>query len=132
MSGALPELYFRIKDNGAQVFRVETDNRQKRLDLDQIATVNVNKGEIKPQNHRDLTEAETAAINAWIEERRAVLAARDIDDIHRAIDHMNRTAQWAQTRATDAQLDDVTDKLLLAMYDLRAVLVRKKAERRGD
>jgi hypothetical protein len=34
-----------------------------------------------------------------------------------------------QSRATDAQLDEVTDTLLLAMHDLRTVLVRKKAER---
>ena len=25
----LPEFYFRVKDNGATVFRVETENRQK-------------------------------------------------------------------------------------------------------
>ena len=61
--------------------------------------------------------------------RQATLAARDIDDIHRAIDHMNLTATWAQARATDAQLEEVTDPLLLAMHDLRSVLVRKKADR---
>lgn len=126
----LPELYFRVKDNGALVFRVETDSRQKRLDLDQIATVNINKGDIKPQNQRDLTDAELAQITDWIDARRATLAARDIDDIHRTVDHLNRTAHWAQAKASDAQLDAVTDQLLMAMYDLRAVLVRKKAERR--
>ena len=69
------------------------------------------------------------AAERWMEERAATLAHRDIDDIHRAIDHMNLTAQWAQSRATDAQLDAVTDQLLLAMHDLRSVLVRKKADR---
>jgi hypothetical protein len=34
-----------------------------------------------------------------------------------------------QSKASDAQLDEVTDALLLAMHDLRSVLVRKKAER---
>ena len=58
-----------------------------------------------------------------------MLASRDIDDIHRAVDHMNMTTQWAQTRASDAQLDAVTDTLLLAMHDLRTVLVRRKADR---
>ena len=42
---------------------------------------------------------------------------------------MNLTTHWAQTRATDAQLDEVTDALLMAMHDLRTVLVRRKAER---
>jgi hypothetical protein len=34
-----------------------------------------------------------------------------------------------QTKAADAALEEVTDTLLLAMHDLRSVLVRKKAER---
>ena len=45
------------------------------------------------------------------------------------MDTLNLTAHWAQSRATDAQLDQVTDALLLAMHDLRTVLVRKKADR---
>jgi hypothetical protein len=36
-----------------------------------------------------------------------------------------------QSRATGEQLDAVTDTLLLAMHDLRSVLVRKKADRLG-
>ena len=42
---------------------------------------------------------------------------------------VNQTAQWAQSRASDDQLDAVTDALLLAMHDLRSVLVRKRADR---
>ena len=62
------------------------------------------------------------------------LAARDLDDIHRAVDHLNLTTQWAQSKASDADLEAVTDRLLLAMHDLRSVLVRKKADRlmKGD
>ena len=33
--------------------------------------------------------------------------------------------------ATDAQLEAVTDQLLLAMHDLRSMLVRRKADRLG-
>ncbi|MDG1868808.1 MAG: hypothetical protein P8J00_13925 [Yoonia sp.] len=39
------------------------------------------------------------------------------------------TTQWVQSKASEAQLEDVTDALLLAMHDLRTVLVRKKADR---
>jgi hypothetical protein len=42
---------------------------------------------------------------------------------------LNLTTQWAQSRATREQLETVTDALLLAMHDLRGVLVRRKAER---
>ena len=129
MSVALPQLYYRIKDNGASVFRVDPENRQKRIDLDQIANINIRNGEVKPQGKAEITEAEMAAMQAWIAQRQALQAARDLDDIHRAIDQMNLTAHWAQSKATPEQLDEVTDKLLLAMYDLRQVLVRKKADR---
>ena len=76
-----------------------------------------------------LTAPELAMIKNWLAARAVTLASRDIDDIHRAVDHMNLTTHWAQSRATDADLDAVTDALLLAMHDLRAVLVRKKSDR---
>lgn len=129
MSDDLPEFYFRVRDNGAFVFRVDTENRQRRIELDQIAVVNIRNGQIKPQGDHALTEAELAVIQDWMAERLEILAQRDIDDIHRAVDYLNTTTHWAQSKATDDQLEQVTDALLLAMHDLRAVLVRKKAER---
>jgi hypothetical protein len=127
--GDLPEYYFRVRENGAMVFRVDTANRMRRIEFDQIATVNVKNGEIKPHGDRTLSAADRRAIREWMEARRATLARRDIDDIHRTIDHLNLTAHWAQSRASDADLEAVTDALLLAMHDLRSVLVRRKAER---
>ena len=129
MAGDLPDYYFHIRDNGAAVFLVDTENRQRRIDLEEIAVVNVKNGQVKPHGDRVLTPRDIAAITEWLQERVNLLAARDVDDILRAVDHLNMTAQWAQSKATDAQLDAVTDRLLLAMHDLRAVLVRKKSER---
>ncbi len=129
MAGDLPDYYFRIRENGAVVFKVDTENRQRRIDMDEIATVNVKNGNIKPHGDRTLTPEELALIRDWAARRVALLAARDMDDIHRAVDYLNTTTQWVQTRATAEQLEEVTDDLLLAMHDLRSVLVRKKAER---
>ena len=128
MPGDLPDYYFRIRENGAAVFLVDTENRQRRIDMEEIAIVNVKNGNIKPHGDRDLTPADLAAIKAWVAARQALLAARDVDDILRSVDHMNLT-QWVQSKADDAQLEAITDLLLLAMHDLRSVLVRKKAER---
>ncbi|MGD9295358.1 MAG: hypothetical protein PVI41_10790 [Roseobacter sp.] len=125
----LPEYYFRVRENGAAVFRVDTQNRQRRIDMDQIAVVNVRNGEVKPHGDRPLSDADMAEIRSWMEERQALLATRALDDIHRAVDHLNLTTQWAQSKATNAELEAVTDALLLAMHDLRTVLVRKKADR---
>lgn len=129
MGTELPEYYFRVRENGAAVFRVDTENRQRRIEMDQIAMVNIRNGEIKPNGGRKLSEADVARIQEWMAERSQVLAHRDIDDIHRTVDHLNLTTQWAQSKATDEQLELVTDALLLAMHDLRSVLVRKKADR---
>lgn len=129
MSSELPEYYFRVRDNGAAVFKVDTENRQRRIEMDQIAVANIRNGEIKAQGGRELTPEDLKVIKDWMEARIALLAARDIDDIHRAVDYMNLTTHWAQTKATDEQLEDVTDALLMAMHDLRTVLIRKKADR---
>lgn len=129
MSAELPEYYFRIRENGAFVFRVDTENRQRRIEMDQIAVVNIRNGEIKPHGDRQLSDADLSEIKGWMARRAALLAQRDIDDIHRAVDYMNLTTQWAQSKASEEQLEDVTDALLLAMHDLRSVLVRKKADR---
>ena len=125
----LPEYYFRIRENGAAVFRVSTDNRQRRIEMNEIAVVNVKNGNVKPHGTHVLSDEEQAVIADWMAERRAVLAERDLDDIHRAVDYLNLTTHWAQSRASDADLEEVTDRLLLAMHDLRSVLVRKKADR---
>lgn len=125
----LPNLYFRVRDNGAAVFGLDGDNRDRRLEMEQIAVVNTNRGDFKAVGDHILTPEERAAIQAWLDARLSLLAVRKMDDVHRTIDRLNMTSHWAQADATDAQLEDVTEKLLLAMHDLRNVLVRKKADR---
>lgn len=129
MSAGLPEYYFRIRDNGAMVFRVDAENRMRRIEMEQIAVVNVKNGEVKPHGGRELTDADRTAIEGWKTERQALLAAREVDDILRTVDRLNLTAAWAQQRATPEELERVSDALLLAMHDLRTVLVRKKSDR---
>jgi len=129
MSPQLPDYYFRVRDNGAFVFRVDTENRQRRIEMNQIAVVNIRNGEIKPHGGRALSDEDLTRIKTWMQERTALLAHRDMDDIHRAVDYLNTTTHWVQSKAEDDQLEEITDDLLLAMHDLRSVLVRKKADR---
>jgi hypothetical protein len=129
VSGDLPPYYFRVRENGAVVFGVKRDNRMRRIEMEQIAVINIRKAEIRPHGQRELSEADIAAIRDWMAQRSEVLSQRTLDDIHRTVDHLNQTAQWAQSRATPEELERVTDDLLLAMHDLRTVLVRKKADR---
>ncbi len=45
-----------------------------------------------------LSPADLAVIEDWLAKRRALLEARDVDDILRAVDHMNLTTQWWSRR----------------------------------
>ncbi len=128
MAGELPKYYFRVRENGAFAFRLDTENRQRRIEMDQIAVLNMRNGEIKPHGNRTLSDHDITAIKDWMEERARTLAHRDIDDIHRAVDYLNLTTHWVQSKATDAQIDAVTDNLLLAMHDLRNALVRRRSD----
>lgn len=132
MPDDLPAHYFRLRENGAAVFRVDTENRNRRIELVEIATVNLRNGTVKPHGDARLTAADDAAIALWLQNRRRLQEARDRDEVQRTIDLMNQTAHWAQGRAAPAELESVTEALLLAMHDLRSVLVRKKADRMGQ
>ena len=129
MSADLPQYFFRVRENGAFVFRLDPQDRARRIEMDQIAAVNIRNGEIRAHGDRVLDPQDMAAIRDWTAQRQATLAAREVDDIFRTVDHLSLTAQWAQSKATQAQLEAVTDQLLLAMHDLRGVLVRKQADR---
>lgn len=129
MSTELPEFYFRVRENGAAVYRIDTENRQRRIEMNQIAVVNINNGNVRPHGEHILTPEEQSAIADWMADRIEMLNKRIVDDIHRAVDHLNLTTQWVQSKATDEQLEEFTDRLLLAMHDLRSTLVRKKADR---
>ena len=62
MAGDLPDYYFRIRDNGAVVFKVDTENRQRRIEMEEIATVNVKNGNIKPHGDQALSISEKKKI----------------------------------------------------------------------
>ena len=129
MNTPLPKYFFRIRENGAVLFKTPGENRQNRAEMHQIAAINMRSDTVKPLGDTVLTDEETKLIADWMRERKTVLEEREIDDILRTIDHLNLTAQWAQSKASDADLERVTDQLLLSMHDLRTILSRQKIER---
>ena len=130
--GELPDYYFRLRENGAAVFRIATETRARRLEMTEIAVVNARNGNVKPHGQVTLTADDEAAIAEWLQARQAELAARDAGTPQACIEQLGLTAQWAQSRAGDAELEAATEALLLAMHDLRSVLVRKKANRMAE
>jgi hypothetical protein len=129
MTIALPKVFFSNPRKRCGPVQDSGKNRQNRLEMHQIAAINIRNETVKPLGDTVLTDEETKLIADWMRERKTVLEEREIDDILRTIDHLNLTAQWAQSKASDADLERVTDQLLLSMHDLRTILSRKKIER---
>lgn len=125
---SLPALYFRLRDNGAQVFRVDAENRQGRLELDPLAIANVRNGEIRVQGDRTLSKDERSEIEAWITARQKTLADEDAAVPAHTIAALNAAAQWVQSRASDIEIAESADDLLLAIHDLRGQIVRRQAD----
>ena len=125
----LPELYFRLRDGGATVFRIESDAHNGRTEMVQIALVNLETGRVRPYRGTELSQSDMAAIETWIADRRESLQWKRLDHAMRTVEAINQTAHWAQAEASDDDLIAVTDPLLLAMMDLRQLLVKKAAKR---
>ena len=121
----LPPFYFRRRTGGAQVFRVTEDARSRRVEMEPLAVVKLDSGEIRAQGDRVLSESDSAAIRDWMAAEADGVDGPD--DVARTVALIGRTAHWAQARADDDDLEAVAESLLLAMHDLRSVLVRRKA-----
>lgn len=124
----LPPLYFRIRENGAMVFRVDAENRNGRLELEPLAFANVRNGDIRVQGGREITDAERAEIEGWVAARQDLLAGRDSEIAANTVEAINAAAHWVQTKASDEEIDAAAEAMLLAMHDLRSQIVRRQAD----
>ncbi len=122
-----PTLYFRRKDNGAAVYRIAS-GEHARLDMMQIAVLKQN-GEVKPSGKQTPTEGELTEIAAWYDARKAGQKTRDAALVDQLVGDMNAVAQWVQANASDEQIAQNAQPILMAMHDLRTTLVRRMAGR---
>lgn len=122
------DLYFRIKDNGATVFRINDETRQRRLDLQPVAKANVRNGDIKLRKDVTLSDAELSEIKAWLDARSTELQGREIEQARLTIEQLNTTANWISSKPDEAVADAISEDLLMAMHDLRTAIVRFKSK----
>jgi len=122
------DLYFRIKDNGATVFRINDETRQRRLDLQPVAEANVRNGDIKLRKDVTLSDAELSEIKAWLDARSTELQGREIEQARLTIEQLNTTANWISSKPDEAVADAISEDLLMAMHDLRTAIVRFKSK----
>ena len=74
-------------------FKVKTEDRQGRLDSEQIAVINIRNGDVKPHGTYSRTQGEEQLIQDWLAQRKDLLAQREIYDMLRTVGHLNLTAQ---------------------------------------
>ncbi len=118
------KLFYRVSNTGADVYRIDLQNRLRRLDLQKIAEINVAEDTIDSFDN-DLSIEERADMQKWRKTRQGQLELRSQNDINRLIEAMNHAANWIENDAGDDQISDISDTVLMAMHDLRATLVRK-------
>ena len=121
------KLYFRHHDQGAQVFRMEVANRQRRIQLNRIATVTAH-GDVVPQGDCSASEPELARIRsdwaAWRQRR----DDGNLSPTETFMAELNRFTDWVASDAPNSEVDTLSDDLLLALLDLRQTVVRRLSE----
>ena len=122
-----PTLYFRRKGNGAAVYRI-SDGEHARLDMLQVAVLKRN-GEVKASGKQEPTEVELGEIAAWYEVRNSEQTTRDAAQVDQLVGELNAVAQWVQADASDQQVAQSAQPILMAIHDLRTTLVRRMAGR---
>jgi len=121
-------LYFRTRENGAAVFRVDTQNKSRRLELEPIASVAIKKAEYRVHGDAVISDAEDKAIRNWIASRLDTLKSNDERRLIDLIEDLKSTTHWIVSQASPEDLDPHMEELLLALHDMRSTIVRKKAE----
>ncbi|MEM8699131.1 MAG: hypothetical protein AAGF44_08170, partial [Pseudomonadota bacterium] len=91
------KLYFRKRKQGAFCFRLDVENRRRRLELIQIATV-TGKNEIRPHKRNPPTKDEIAEIEDWIAEQ---ASGKVRGPAEKAIEDINLITQWVVKEAGD-------------------------------
>ena len=125
----LPKLFYRVSKSGADVYRIDLQNRLRRLDLEKIAEIDVTSFVITPLPDKRLSTEEENDMRFWCDKRRGQLDLRSQNDINRLVESMNHAANWIENDASDSQLDDIKDQVLMAMHDLRSTMVRRMANK---
>jgi hypothetical protein len=121
------KLYYRHRQNGVLVFRMEVANRQRRIELNQIASISKT-GDIIPHKRRAPTDEEVEEMTAWWATWQARKDADSLTDTEQFLVQLNQFTDWVQRRAEDGEVDALSDDLLTALLDLRHVVVRRLSD----
>lgn len=127
MLGRGRDYYFRLRPGGAAFMKLVHDPRLRRTRFHRIAGIETTTGNVSVTDGHTLTDVEEALIADYLAHGNGLCG-----HTARAVSEIGHIAHWAQFRASPDELVAATEDLLLAIQDLRDVLVRKAAQRAGD
>lgn len=125
------KLYYRLGREGALVFRMEVANRLRRIELNRIATITP-AGEIVPDPQRPPTDDEATEAAGWWRDWCARRDGGRLSETERFMADLNRFTDWMAGEAEDDEIDRLSDPLLMALLDLRQVIVRRLSDIDAD
>ena len=119
--------FFRPRPGGAMLLRIDYDARLRRSSMTRVCGIDLATGAVLPSDAPNLTAEEQALVAEWLDAGNR-LTGRGAQ----AVTQIGHIAHWAQFLAKPGELDAATNEILLALQDLREVLVRKAAQRAGQ
>ncbi len=125
------QLYFRHGEKGVTVFRMEVANRQRRIELNKIATIRLD-GTVVPHPRRIPTDMELDQIAGWWEDWERRSSTAELDQTEEFIVELNKFTDWLARKADGAEVDARSDALLSALLDLRQTVVRRLSQVEPD
>lgn len=121
------QLYFRHGEKDVIVFRMEVANRQRRIELNRIASIDPD-GAITQLPDRAPNVAELARIRQWWADWQQRSTGGELDRTEQFISDLNQFTDWLACRADETEVDARSDDLLTALLDLRQTVVRRLSE----
>lgn len=126
----LPKVFFRIKDNGANIFRVKTTGKTGRIELIRLGTAAIKSQKILAQDGVTITEDEYAQIREWLSQQ---TSSRLPEDLRRLSRDVNLAAQQISAKTElDPELESAINNLLLSLFDLQREVTEKILRRQLD
>lgn len=119
--------YFRAKDQNANIYRINKSARQNNSTqiFEHVGIIIFHNGKIKLNEGETLTPGEEAEITNWLERYRSRRAQIDKLRAYSLIEEINHMAQWLQADATDEDIVEIFEELIMSITDLRQSAMRR-------
>ncbi|TRD14701.1 hypothetical protein [Palleronia caenipelagi] len=122
-----------MKDNGATVFRVQTNTKSGRVEFERIAVAVVKTGAVKSHAEVSLTSEERSQISDWIRNEQEAKSKRLVEEmLSMARDVSLATHQLSTSDHINEDVLEATNDLLVALLDMQREVTSVMMKRRAN